>query len=174
MWRRSLIVLVVLSCNGSIRAAAQEAHPPQATDPGRPTHGIIRKPQPRPPAEPARPATVTESPKGETTKAGVGKAPEHAQPASAGSTEAVAAAIANAVRSLEEKEKKKPEAMHSQPVRAARPAAPRTVPQRRYSVKWPSQRFEVQWAVPVDRVTLSWGALETTADYSRDDQRPEP
>jgi hypothetical protein len=169
---RSLIVVVALLCSGAIRAAAQEAHPPQATDPGRPTHGIIRKPQPRPPADPAKPATATEAGNHEATKAESGKAPEpHVK---AASTEAVAAAIANAVRSLEEKEKRKPEAAHVQPARVARPAAPRAVPQRRYSVKWPTQRFEVEWAAPVDRVVLSWGALETTAEYSRDDRQLEP
>jgi hypothetical protein len=48
------------------------------------------------------------------------------------------------------------------------------VAQRRYSVTWPSQRFEVQWHAPVDGVVLSWGALETTAERSRDDLRLEP
>ena len=172
MRHRSLIVLVVLLCSGSTRAAAQEAHPPQpATNLGRPTHGIIRKPQPKPPAEAAKPATTTEPGKPEATKAEAGKSPEHAKPAA--STEAVAAAIANAVRSLEEKDKKKPEPAHPQPARPVR-AVPRAVAERTYSVKWPSQRFEVQWAAPEDRVMLSWGAQETTADYSRDDLRLEP
>jgi hypothetical protein len=176
MPRRSLIVLVVLLGIGSIRAAAQEAHPPQAADPGRPTHGIIRKPQPKPPAEPAKAATTSEPGKADAAKPEPGKAAEHAKPTPAASTEAVAAAIANAVRSLEEKEKKKPEAAHphSQPARPVRSAAPRPVPQRRYSVTWPSQRFEVQWEAPGDRVMLSWGALETTAERSHDDLRLEP
>jgi carbonic anhydrase len=62
MSRRALMVLVVVLCGGPMRATAQEAHapPPQATDPSRPTHGIIRKPQPKPPADPAKPATTTE------------------------------------------------------------------------------------------------------------------
>jgi hypothetical protein len=154
--RRFLIILVVMLCGGSLRAVAQEAHPPQATDAARPTHGIIRKPQPKPPAE-ARPATSTEPPKTEVgkTDAGQSPAPAHAKPAS--STEAVAAAIANAVRSLEEKEKKKPEPVQAQPPRATRHAVPRAVSQRRYSVEWPSQRFEVHWAAPGDRVEISWG-----------------
>ncbi|HVQ13682.1 MAG TPA: hypothetical protein VMS40_08830 [Vicinamibacterales bacterium] len=166
---RSLIVLVALFCAGSIRAAAQEPHPPQATEQGRPTHGIIRKPQPKPPAEPAKPATTTEP--GTT---GAGKPTEHAKPAPAASTEAVAAAIANAVRSLEEKEKKKADPAHPQPARTIRATASRTAPRRRYSVVWPSQRFEVQWAAPEDRVTLSWSAQENTAEYSRDDLRLQP
>jgi hypothetical protein len=155
--RRLLIVLVVMLCCASMRAVAQEAHPPQATDATRPTHGIIRKPQPKPPAEAAKPATSSETAKTEVGKTDAGKspAPAHAKPAS--STEAVAAAIANAVRSLEEKEKKKPESVRAQPPRATRHAAPPAVAQRRYSVKWPSQRFEVHWAAPVDRVEISWG-----------------
>ena len=158
--RRFLIVLVVMLCCGSMRAVAQEAHPPRATDAARPTHGIIRKPQPKPPAESAKPATSTEPAKTEVgkTEAGKSPAPTHAKPAA--STEAVATAIANAVRSLEENEKKKPEPVHSQPARATRPAVPRAVAQRRYSVRWPSQRFEVQWAAPVDRVEISWGAQD--------------
>ena len=174
MRRPSLILLVVLLCGGSIRAAAQETHPPQAADPARPTHGIIRKPQPRPPAEPAKPATTSEPGKPEAATTEAGKASEHAKPAPAGSTEAVAAAIANAVRSLEEKDKKKPDTVHPLPTPPARPAAPRAAAQRRYSVKWPSQRFEVQWDAPADRVMLSWGGLETTAERSRDDLRLEP
>lgn len=154
-----------------MRAGAQEAHPPQASNQERPTHGIIRRPQPKPAptGETAKPAASnTEHGKAEPAKADAkkaepgkpeaGKAPVHAKPAAA-STEAVATAIANAVRSLEEKEKKKAEPAHAQPVRSARPV--RAVPQRRYSVKWPSQRFEVQWAAPSeDRVTLSWGEQE--------------
>jgi outer membrane biosynthesis protein TonB len=171
MRRRSLIVLVALLCAGSMRAAAQEAHPPQPADPGRPTHGIIRKPQPKPPAESAKAAT-TEPGKPDAPKAEAEKASGHERPAA--STEAVAAAIANAVRSLEEKDKKKADSAHPLPPRPARPAAPRAVAQRRYSVTWPSQRFEVQWDAPVDRVVLSWGALETTAERSRDDLRLEP
>lgn len=161
MSRRFLFVVAVLLCAGSIRTVAQESHPPQATEAARPTHGIIRKPQPKPSAEAAKPATTTEPAKTEPGKAEpakteAGKAPAHAKPApAAASTEAVAAAIANAVRSLEEKEKKTPEAAHAQPART-RVAAPRAAAQRRYSVKWPSQRFEVQWAAPVDRVLLSW------------------
>ena len=173
MRRRSLIVLVALLCAGSMRAAAQEAHPPQPADPGRPTHGIIRKPQPKPPAESAKKAT-TEPGKPDAPKAEAEKASGHERPAPAASTEAVAAAIANAVRSLEEKDKKKADSAHPLPPRPARPAAPRAVAQRRYSVTWPSQRFEVQWDAPVDRVLLSWGALETTAERSRDDLRLEP
>jgi carbonic anhydrase len=156
MSRRALMVLVVVLCGGPMRATAQEAHapPPQATDPSRPTHGIIRKPQPKPPADPAKPATTTEPGKpAEPVKA--------THPPS--STEDVAAAIANAVRSLEEKEKKKAEpAAHPEPVRSTRRAGPRAVPQRRWSVTWPSQRVEVQWAAPDDRILLSWGAEETT------------
>lgn len=146
------MVLVVVLC-GSWQAAAQEAHPSQASDQSRPTHGIIRKPQPRPPADQAKPATATEPGK-------------PAEPAKAthppSSTEDVAAAIANAVRSLEEKEKKTEPAAHPEPVRSTRRTAPRTVPQRRYSVTWPSQRFEVHWAAPDDRIVLSWDAAETT------------
>ncbi len=146
MWRQSLIVLVVVLCGSSVRAAAQEAHPPQAAEQGRPTHGIIRKPQPKPP-EPAK-LTGTEP----------AKPAEPVKPSA--STEAVAAAIANAVRSLEEKEKKKTEPAHPQPVRPVRPAA-RAVPQRKYSVNWPSQRFAVQWSAPDDdHITLSWDAQE--------------
>jgi hypothetical protein len=147
MPRQSLIVLIVVLCGGSIGAVAQEAHPPQTTDQGRPTHGIIRKPQPKPPADPAKPAS-TEPAKTEPVKP-------------AASTEAVATAIANAVRSIEEKERKKIEAAQPQPTRSVRPAAPRVAPPRRYSVKWPTQRFEVQWAGSDDRVQLSWGAQET-------------
>jgi len=77
------------------------------------------------------------------------------------------------VRSLEEKDKKKPEPTHPLPARPVR-AMPRAVAERKYSVKWPSQRFEVQWTAPDDRVMLSWGAQETTAEYSRDDLRLEP
>lgn len=158
MLRGALIVLIVVLGGASLRAAAQEAHPPQppqtppATDQNRPTHGIIRKPQPKPPADPAKPATTTEPRKpAEPVKA--------THPPS--STEDVAAAIANAVRSLEEKEKNKGEATaHPEPVRSTRRAAPRAVPQRRYSVTWPSQRVEVQWAAPADRILLSWGAEE--------------
>jgi hypothetical protein len=168
---RALIVLIAVLCCGSTRAAAQEAHPPQPTEQGRPTHGIIRKPQPKPPTDATKPTTTSEPGKAEA-----GKATEHAKPAptAGASTEAVATAIANAVRTLEEKEKKKAEPAHPQPARNARTAAPRPVPRRRYSVVWPSQRFEVQWAAPDDRVKLSWGAPEATTEYSRGDLRLEP
>lgn len=155
--RRFLMVLVVMSCCGSMRAVAQEAHRPQATDAARPTHGIIRKPQPKPTAEAAKPAPSAEPAKTEVGKTDAGKSPAPAHAAPAASTEAVAAAIANAVRSLEEKERKKPEPVPAQPARAGRPAVPRAVAQRRYSVTWPNQRFEVQWAAPVDRIEISWG-----------------
>jgi hypothetical protein len=158
---RSLVVVVALLCGGPIQAAAQEAHPAQAADQGRPTHGIIRKPQPKP-AEAAKPTTTQ-----------TGK-PEPVKATQSASTEAVAAAIANAVRSLEEQDHKRPESVPAQPARAARPAAPRAVAPRRYSVTWPSQRFEVRWAAPDDRVMLSWGATETSSEQTRDNQRLEP
>jgi len=153
MWRRSLFLLIAVFYGGSMRVAAQEAHPPQATEQARPTHGIIRKPQPKLAEPPKAPTTETAKP-AEPVKT------EPVKAAPAASTEAVAAAIANAVRSLEEKEKKKPESAHPQPARTVRPAA-RPVPQRRYSVSWPSQRFAVQWSAPEeDRITLSWDELE--------------
>jgi hypothetical protein len=168
---RLLILLLVLLCGGSIRAAGQEAHPPQSTDQGRPTHGIIRKPQPKPPAQGTNAATA------QPGKTEPGKATpttnERAKTAPSASTEAVAAAIANAVRSLEEREKKKAEPLRPQPARNAQRAA-RAVPQRRYSVAWPAQRFTVEWAAPVDRVTLSWSQEVAAAQHPRDDMRLEP
>jgi hypothetical protein len=158
--RRALIVVVVFLWGGSIRAAAQEAHAPQPTDQSRPTHGIIRKPQPKAPVENPRPATPTEAVTTEAGKTQGGKPSAHMKPTPTASTEAVATAIANAVRSLEEKEKKKPEVLPAQPARASRPVAARAVPQRRYSVTWPIQRFEVQWAAPADRVELSWATQD--------------
>ena len=153
----SLIVVVALLSGGSTRAAAQETPTPPAADPGRPTHGIIRKPQPKP-SEPAK------SPAPET-----GKPAESAKKTPTASTEEVAAAIANAVRALEEKGNKKPEPAPASAAHAGRSQAAPAVAKRRYSVNWPSQRFEVQWAAPDDRITLSWDAAppETGDTYGR-------
>jgi hypothetical protein len=122
---RALLVVFAALALGAPRAEAQ-AHAnapkepaPTAPPASAPSHGIIRKGQPRP----AQAATV---------------AP-------------VAAAIAAAVKSVEET--KKPAAPRPAPAVRPRPAP------RRYVLRWPDRRVEVKWAVPEDRVTLAWTDL---------------
>jgi hypothetical protein len=145
------IVLVAVALSfGSLRAAAQEPRPAH-TEPGRPTYGIVRKAPPK----------STQTPPAKPT-------PEPVKLAPVASTEAVAAAIAAAVRSVEER--KKPESPRPSPVR---PPTPR-VPQRRYAVQWPSQRLQVQWDTPDKRITLSWASLESPTAYAQDDRALQP
>jgi len=69
------------------------------------------------------------------------------------STEAVAAAIAAAMRSVEDANKT------ATPVPAQRRSVRsgnRVVPPRRYTVPWPSQRIIVRWESPEERVDLTW------------------
>ncbi len=144
MLRTSLAVMIALVCSVTT-IFAQATHPAQ-TDPEKPTHGIIRK---------ARPRTAD------------AKTPEAAKPPVA-TTETVAAAIAAAVRSVEET--KKPASPRPRP---ARPAEARALP-RRYEVRWPSQRVEVHWDTPDERVRLSWQASEVPAEADGDEPRLEP
>ena len=144
--RRTLALFVVVAVwCTSSYASAQEARPHEP-DHAKPTHGIVRK---------APPPKTTESVKA----------------ASPASTEAVAAAIAAAVRSVEETKKAAPVA------RPRPPLAPvqRATPPRRYAVRWPSQRLELQWDTPEERVTLSWGVPDsTTVGHVRDAGGLEP
>lgn len=136
-----LIVGILALCCNATHATAQGARSPQSDPPGT-THGIIRKAQPKT-AEPVKVAP-------------------------AASTEAVAAAIAAAVRSAEEAKKPAPV---SRPRAVRPPAAP--VPQRRYVVSWSSQRLEVRWDTPDERISLSWGATGSES-YAQDDSPVEP
>lgn len=95
------------------------------------------------------------------------KAAQPAKPAAPASPEAVAAAIATAVRSVEEAKKPMPRP------RAVRPVTPPAA-HRRYTVRWPSQRVEVRWETPEERITLSWSAPDSPTGYARDDRRLEP
>ncbi len=137
---RGIAAIALLCCTTDV--AAQEA-PTPPSDATRPTHGIIRKAQP--------------------------KVAEPVKIAPAASTEAVAAAIAAAVRSVEAT-KKSTTPPRPRPVRS--PAA--QVPQRRYTVNWPSQRIEVNWEAADERIGLSWGTAGLTGTYTRDDGRLEP
>lgn len=151
---RPLLLALVATLASSGTLSAQETHPAPA-DPAKPTHGIVRKAPPKS-AEPTKPAA---------------EVPHAAKPAAepvklapTTSTEAVAAAIAAAVRSVEEK--KKPEAPRPRAVRSEAPRAP----QRRYVVRWASPRVQVRWDTPDDRITLSWSAGDSLAGYARDDR----
>ena len=165
MWRSFLLALIATLACGASRAAAQETHPVK-DDPSRPTHGIVRR-APAKPADTAKPTaegtkTVPEDtkPPSEGTKASA-QPTKLAPPAS---TEAVAAAIANAMRSADEKKK---EAVRPRPVR---PEPQRvSAPQRRYAVRWPSPRLQVHWGTPEDRISLSWSATDRLAGNERDD-----
>ena len=103
------------------------------------------------------PAAQTDEPK--PTHGIIRKArPKTAEPVKqppVATTDAAAAAIAAAVRSAEETKKAAP----PQRPRAARPTETRAA-RRRYLVKWPSQRLEVKWDTPDERVTLSWQVSE--------------
>ena len=83
------------------------------------------------------------------------KAAEPVKQPPVATTDAAAAAIAAAVRSAEETTK----VASPQRPRVARPPEPRA-PLRRYEVNWPSQRLEVKWDSPEERVTLSWQTPE--------------
>jgi hypothetical protein len=137
-------VLIAIVCSVTT-LVAQETRP-ASTDADKPIHGIIRKPKPRTVEPGKQPAVVTPP---------------------VASTEAVAAAIAAAVRSVEDTTK---------PATTTRPArlAERRAPVRRYEVRWPSQRLAVQWDTPDERVTLSWQASGVAAEPARDEHRPEP
>ena len=120
---------------------------PPQSGPGNTTHGIIRKAQPKT-AEPVKVAP-------------------------AASTEAVAAAIAAAVRSAEETKKPTPAVRP----RVARPSAAPAVAQRRYTVSWPSQRFEVHWETADEgagRVSLSWSTPGSSNAYGQGGRALEP
>jgi hypothetical protein len=142
MWRAFLIVAIASLCCDATQVTAQEARTPPP-DSGKPTHGIIRKAQP--------------------------KSPDPVKVTPAASTEAVAAAIAAAVRSVEATKKPTP-APHP---RAVRPQAS-AVAQRRYTVNWPSQRIEVSWETADERIGLSWTTPGLADAYARDDRRLEP
>ena len=121
--RRSLSIFVVAFVwCASPYASAQEARPHEP-DPAKPTHGIVRKAPPP-------------------------KTAESVKAAAPASTEAVAAAIAAAVRSVEEAKKSAPAARPRPP----RAPAQRATPPRRYAVRWPSQRLELHWETPDDRL----------------------
>ena len=133
-----MAVLVSLFCYAT-HVTAQEARTPPP-DSGKPTHGIIRKAQPKT----AEPMKVTP----------------------AASTEAVAAAIAAAVRSVEATKKPAPPPRP----RPVRPEAAE-VPRRRYTVNWPSQRIEVSWETADERIVLSWSTPASADAYARDVSR---
>jgi len=133
--RRVLLTVCALLTIGVAPLAAQEhgaaKAPAKATTQAPAKHGIIRKGDPRPTGAPQpRPA-------------------EPVKVAPAASTEAVAAAIAAAVKSVEEKQA----ATHR---RVSQSARAKTAPKRRYAVQWPSTRLQVKWSSPDERVTLSW------------------
>lgn len=132
MRSRALLVIAALCCVPAY-VMAQEA--PQA-DQSKPTHGIIRKPPPKS----AQPAKQT----------------EQQQPIKpVASTETVAAAIAAAVRSVEEAKKPSPA-----PVKPAQTPVRRAVP-RHYSVQWPDNRVQLHWEGAADeRVTLAWSSSD--------------
>jgi len=139
MPRSSLIVAIASLCCYATEVTVQEARTPPPGS-GKPTHGIIRKAQP--------------------------KAPDPEKVTPAASTEAVAAAIAAAVRSVEAAKK---------PTPAPRPRAVRpqtsVIPQRRYTVNWPSQRIEVSWETADERIGLSWtspGLADATPGTTED------
>jgi hypothetical protein len=132
MCSRAFLVIAAFCCVPAYPVAQEAPQPP--ADQSRPAHGIIRKPQPKP----AQPATQTEQP---------------VKPVA--STEAVAAAIASAVRSVEEAKKPSPA-----PARPAHAAVPRAVA-RRYSVQWPDSRVQLHWEGAADeRVTLAWSSSD--------------
>jgi hypothetical protein len=137
---RAFFVTLIAVCTVTT-LAAQEARPAQ-TDPEKPVHGIIRKPSPKP--------------AGSATRAPVA------------SKEAAAAAIAAAVRSVDDTKGT------AAPVRpATRPTEPRA-PLRRYEVRWPSQRVDVAWDTPDERVTLSWQAPDAEQEQDRGSRGPQP
>lgn len=111
---------------GTTSVAAQESKAPTPTAGA--VHGIIRKAPIKPPQSEVKDVNV----------------------APAASAEAVVAAVAAAVKSMDAD----PKAAPPQP-REPRPR-PATAPRRRYVVTWPSRRVEVQWSAPDERVTLDW------------------
>jgi hypothetical protein len=141
---RALLAALIAVCTVTT-LVAQETSPAQA-DPEKPTHGIIRKPRPKP-AGPVTQAPVA-------------------------STEAAAAAIAAAVRTAEDTKQIAPPA--APPARPAARAAETRAPLRRYEVRWPSQRLEVAWDTPDERVTLSWQATGDAPEPDRDGHGPQP
>jgi hypothetical protein len=157
MGSRFVFVLAVVLCCRAIETSAQQSTGPREAKAAEETvaHGIVRKPRPKPvePAKAGQPARAV----GPATPTPV-------------STEAVAAAIAKAVRSAEEAKKPVPAAAVAP--RVVPQPAPRA-PQRRYTVRWPIERFEVQWETPDERVRLSWNAGSSSTS-ARDGQGLEP
>jgi hypothetical protein len=145
---RPLLAALIAACTVTT-LVAQEPGPAQS-DPGKLTHGIIRKPRPKP-AGPVAPAPVA-------------------------STETAAAAIAAAVRNAEDTKKSAPPAPPSAapPARPATRAAETRALLRGYEVRWPSQRLEVAWDTPDERVTLSWPATGDAPEPDRDGHGSQP
>ena len=138
------------------KAPADDRHKPaadphQAGGPARTKHGIVLRREPKTPTLPK--GDAGDSAKGHTSLKSVhGAAPgEHTRtndkPESAGVTpaaspERVASALAEAIREADAKRTQSP----PRP-RTARSSAPH-VPPRRYTLRWPSERFEVEWPEP--------------------------
>lgn len=129
--------------------AAKPAVPADQSAGKSPTHGIIRK---APAREPQSQPQAASQPR-----------PASQAPTKVASTEAVAAAIANAVRSVEKPEKPATAGVS----RPANPAASRVarVPPRRYVVRWPSSRVQLRWGEPETRVRLSWNGAEGPEEH---------
>jgi len=126
-------------------------------------HGIVRK-APVKTAGAGSSGVITTAP-----PAGAARSPEAdaITVAPAASTEAVAAAIAAAVKAVEEKKAAEGKKASDASRRAIDRPRVRAVPRRRYTVQWPSQRLEVRWTDVDDRVRLSWNEPAPAPDVHR-------